>query len=129
MGQSVDPRLAASAGKARGGETPVDLVHLARHTLGDAHLEREVLQLFVTQSRIYINRLKEAGNAEQWKRAAHTIKGSARGIGAWAVAECAETAERLGHDVEDERCRNAIVALEVEVKAANEYIRSLFVEH
>jgi len=129
MGQSADPRRNAGASKTPDRDPPVDLVHLARHTLGDAHLEQEVLQLFVTQSRIYINRLKEAGTTEQWQRAAHTIKGSARGIGAWAVAERAETAEMLGHDIEDERCRKAIAALESEIKATNDYIRSLFVEH
>jgi len=110
-------------------ETPVDLVHLARHTFGDADLEREVLHLFVTQSRIYLNRLKEARDPEQWHRAAHTIKGSARGIGAWAVARRAEAAEPLGHALEDDRCRNAIADLEREVEAANTYIRGLFVEH
>jgi HPt (histidine-containing phosphotransfer) domain-containing protein len=110
-------------------ETPVDLVHLARHTFGDSDLEREVLQLFMTQSRIYLNRLKEARDVEQWRRAAHTIKGSARGIGAWAVAEKAQAAELLGHDVNDDRCRKAIAVLEKEVDAANCYIRGLFVEH
>lgn len=127
MAQFVDPLHAGKSVAAH--ETPVDLVHLARHTFGDADLEREVLQLFMTQSRIYLNRLKEARDVEQWRRAAHTIKGSARGIGAWAVAERAQAAELLGHDVGDERCRKAIASLEQEVDAANCYIRGLFVEH
>lgn len=127
MRHLVDPRRAEDAGAVP--DSPVDLVHLARHTFGDADLEREVLQLFVTQSRIYLNRLKEARNLEQWRRAAHTIKGSARGIGAWAVAEKAQTVELLGHTVDDERCRNAIAALEREVETANAYIRRLFVAH
>lgn len=129
MGQSF---IARHIGETTSGEPqsrPVDLVHLARHTLGDEDLEREVLQLFVTQSRIYLNRLKEAGDRAQWQRAAHTIKGSARGIGAWAVAERAEQAELLGHDVAEDRCRKAIVALETELDAATTYIRSLFIEH
>ncbi len=127
MGQYVDPLRVGDPVAAHG--TPVDLVHLARHTFGDAELEREVLQLFVTQSRIYLNRLKEARDVEQWRRAAHTIKGSARGIGAWAVAERAQAAELLGNDVDDERSRKAIASLEQEVDAANTYIRGLFVEH
>jgi HPt (histidine-containing phosphotransfer) domain-containing protein len=127
MGQLADPSHLRDTAEVH--ESPVDLVHLARHTFGDAELEREVLQLFVTQSRIYLNRLKEARDVEQWRRAAHTIKGSARGIGAWAVAERAEATELLGHKVEDELCRKAIAALEQEVNAANTYIRGLFVEH
>jgi HPt (histidine-containing phosphotransfer) domain-containing protein len=127
MGQIIDPHFVRSDAPAY--DTPVDLVHLARHTFGDADLEREVLQLFVTQSRIYLNRLKEARDVEQWRRATHTIKGSARGIGAWAVAEKAQAAELLGHKVDDDRCRKAIASLEIEINAANGYIRGLFVEH
>src|SRR5680860_1221609 len=33
---------------------PVDLVHLARYTLGERSLEREVLELFCTQSVLYL---------------------------------------------------------------------------
>ena len=39
---------------------PVDLVHLSRYTLGERDLEREVLQLFCSQSLIYIERLHAA---------------------------------------------------------------------
>ena len=73
----------------------IDLVHLARQTLGDVELEREVLSLFVVQSQVYLLRLQAAENAADWKRAAHTLKGSARGIGAWQLAEAAEAAEAL----------------------------------
>ncbi|MEM8813213.1 MAG: Hpt domain-containing protein [Pseudomonadota bacterium] len=72
---------------------PVDLVHLARHTLGDRALEREVLQIFVRQSTLYLKRLREARNGAERQLAAHTIKGSARGIGAWSVAELAAELE------------------------------------
>ncbi len=39
---------------------PVDLVHLSRYTLGDRALEGEVLELFCTQSPIYLERLRAA---------------------------------------------------------------------
>jgi HPt (histidine-containing phosphotransfer) domain-containing protein len=77
-------------------ERPVDLVHLSRFTLGDEKLEREVLQLFRVQTRIYLDRLEGAADGKSWRLAAHTIKGSARGIGAWAVASAAQSAEELG---------------------------------
>lgn len=72
---------------------PVDLVHLARHTLGNRDLEREVLQIFVRQSAIYLDRIQGAKSGSEQQMAAHTIKGSARGIGAWEVAECADALE------------------------------------
>jgi HPt (histidine-containing phosphotransfer) domain-containing protein len=71
---------------------PLDLVHLARHTLGDRDLETEVLRLFATQSRTLLARL-ESLEGEERQRVAHTLKGSARAIGAWEVAKAAEDLE------------------------------------
>ena len=78
-----------------GSSWPVDLVHLSRFTLGDQNLEHEVLQLFRVQARIYLERFEQASDAKQRLVAAHTIKGSARGIGAWAVATAAQAVEEL----------------------------------
>jgi HPt (histidine-containing phosphotransfer) domain-containing protein len=78
---------------------PIDLEHLGRMTLGDARLEREVLAMFSAQAAGIIAMLStlppDAGAL------AHTLKGSARAIGAFAVAEAAgnlETALRNGSD-------------------------------
>lgn len=106
-------------------DRPVDLVHLARYTLGNRNLEREVLELFLTHSVLYLNRLKQAISDKEWQGAAHTIKGSARGIGAWKIAESATHAEHLqGEALERERSR-AVAALERDIEAANSYIGSL----
>ena len=76
-------------------DRPIDLVHLARTTLGDRALEREVLQLFDRQSGILIARMRTAAPAAI-TALAHTLKGSARGIGAWRVARAAERLELAG---------------------------------
>ena len=76
-------------------DRPIDLVHLARTTLGDRSLEREVLQLFDRQSALLIARLRHAG-PDGVAMIAHTLKGSARGIGAWRVARAAEAVELAG---------------------------------
>ena len=76
-------------------DRPIDLVHLARATLGDRSLEREVLQLFDRQSALLIARLRDAG-PDGVAMIAHTMKGSARGIGAWRVARAAEAVELAG---------------------------------
>lgn len=107
---------------------PVDLVHLARFTLGNRSLEREVLGLFHTQCEIYLQRLKEAGEDKAWADAAHTIKGSARGIGAWHIATCAEAAEALKGAARETGCRDKLVELERLIGEARGYIESLLAE-
>ncbi|MBL4863660.1 MAG: Hpt domain-containing protein [Rhodobiaceae bacterium] len=73
----------------------VDLVHLSKYTLGDRSLECELLGLFRSQSGVYLQRLETAASLAEWKDVAHSLKGSARGIGAWAVGDQAEMAEQM----------------------------------
>ena len=73
------------------GEPPIDLAHLARMTLGDGALRREVLRMFLNQSRDLLDRL--AARPSEGAALAHTLKGSARAIGAFGVAACAEALE------------------------------------
>jgi HPt (histidine-containing phosphotransfer) domain-containing protein len=73
-------------------EDVIDLDHLSRMTLGERSLEREVLELFARQTEILLPRMA-AGNAALSAAAAHTIKGSALGVGAWRVARAAEAVE------------------------------------
>jgi HPt (histidine-containing phosphotransfer) domain-containing protein len=72
--------------------TVIDETHLERMTLGDRRLEREVLELFVRQTTIMLARIVGADPALA-AASAHTLKGSARGIGAWRVAHAAELVE------------------------------------
>lgn len=75
---------------------PVDLSHLRRFTLGDRNLELEILALFVEQVPVTLAALKRAETDRDWTMAAHTLKGSARAVGAWRLATLAERAEGLG---------------------------------
>jgi len=78
-------------------DAPIDVAHLKRMTLGDAGLEREVLAMFSAQAVRLIGTL--AGLAPDAAALAHTLKGSARAIGAFRVADAAgslETAIRSG---------------------------------
>src|SRR4051794_40629473 len=61
-------------------ERPIDLEHLSHMTLGEVSLEREVLQLFGRQAEMLMVRMQTAAPAVV-AAAAHTLKGSARGIG------------------------------------------------
>ena len=104
---------------------PIDLVHLARYTLGDRALESEILQLFRAQAGIYMDRLKSASDGRSWREAAHTIKGSARGIGAWGVAQAAEAAERLADGPADPAAQATAAILDSGVKQVIGYIDEL----
>lgn len=87
--------LSAAAGND-GKPSAIDEDHLARMTLGDRRLEREVLEIFVRQTTIMLNRIMGAEPALA-AAAAHTLKGSARGIGAWRVARAAEHLENAAN--------------------------------
>lgn len=66
---------------------PIDLAHLARQTMGDRALEQEVLQLFIRQAQAAQGLITTVPLAER-NRIAHTLKGSARSVGAFALADC-----------------------------------------
>ena len=72
---------------------PIDFEHLKRMTLGDAGLEQEVLAMFSAQSAKLVNTL--AAMPSDAGALAHTLKGSARAIGAFAVADAAARLEAV----------------------------------
>ncbi len=82
----------AGAATCGSGERPIDLVHLSRMTFGDRSLEREVLQLFDRQTTQLMARIRNIA-PDEIAVLAHTLKGSARGVGAWQVARAAEALE------------------------------------
>jgi HPt (histidine-containing phosphotransfer) domain-containing protein len=92
----------------------IDEDHLGRMTLGDRGLEREVLEIFVRQSTIMLTRIAAAEPALA-AAAAHTLMGSARGIGAWRVARAAERLEQAAGSDSSEADLGEAVA---ELKAA-----------
>jgi HPt (histidine-containing phosphotransfer) domain-containing protein len=72
---------------------PIDIEHLARMTLGDVSLTHEVLAMFSAQAVSLIGALTDL--PADAGALAHTLKGSARAIGAFAVADAAESLEAL----------------------------------
>lgn len=97
---------------------PVDLVHLARQTLGDRELEREVLALFVQQATMVRDRISSA-NASERKFLAHGLRGSASGIGAFGVAK---TATEIEHDPED---KSLLLHLAARIDEVKDFIASI----
>jgi HPt (histidine-containing phosphotransfer) domain-containing protein len=102
---------------AEGAPPAIDLAHLARQTMGDVALQREVLELFAEHAARVVAQIKQASKADPRREAAHALVGSARGIGAFGVARSASAIEAGVAD-----SASGIAALEVEVEAARRFI-------
>ncbi len=74
----------------------LDLNHLSKMTMGDAGLAAEVIAIFQEQAAMWGRLLSAKEPAPTWADAAHTLKGSALGIGAIRLARYCERAETLG---------------------------------
>jgi HPt (histidine-containing phosphotransfer) domain-containing protein len=70
---------------------PIDIAHLERMTLGDASLQQEVLAMFSAQTAELTGWLADL--PDNSAALAHTLKGSARAIGAFGVADAAANLE------------------------------------
>jgi HPt (histidine-containing phosphotransfer) domain-containing protein len=79
-------------------DAPIDMAHLGRMTLGDTAVEREVLAMFAAQACDLADRL--AVMPADAAALVHTLKGSARAIGAFRVADAAVDLE---HAIRDAR--------------------------
>lgn len=95
VGEAVGRAQAAACAAS-----PIDHVHLARYTLGDRDLELEILELFLGEAPRTLASIREltapgSFHPEAWITANHTLKGSARAVGATRVAAAAERSERL----------------------------------
>jgi len=91
----------SSEGSASGGaaQSPVnfrrdvlDILHLAEQTGADSGLQRELLDLFVRQSAEFMAQIRGVSVAEPGFL--HRLKGSARAIGAFELADTAAELER-----------------------------------
>lgn len=102
----------------------IDRAYLSRFTLGNADLEREVLELFVAQLPVYLEQLRSAHDAKSWRNAAHSIKGSAAAVGARRLAVIARVAEQVdAASIERER---AFAAVQEAADEARRSVAGLF---
>ena len=104
----------------------VDLDHLARYTGGDAALNAEILRLFDGQASELVEKLRsilEARDAKSWKLTAHTLKGAARGIGAFELGNAAAAAEPIDPNDVPTACA-ALDALESRTGEVRCFIKS-----
>jgi len=117
----------SSAMQAEPASRPVDFAHLARYTGGDAALNAEILRLFQGQIGEMVARLKdviEAADGKAWHDINHSIKGAARGIGAFALADAAAAAEALDPATDPAKAHSALHALKSKAMAVQLFIES-----
>ena len=81
-------------------DLPVDLNHLDRYTGGDRAINEEILRLFDEQCGQILAKLEALGQSEadakSWREMTHTLKGAARGIGAFDLGDAVAVAETAG---------------------------------
>lgn len=91
--------------------TEIDFDHLNRYVGGDRELTREVFGLFRNQVDIWGRSLTADADDDLWANVTHSLKGSARAVGALSLAESCERAEALIGD--DRRPGAREVAVEI----------------
>lgn len=105
---------------------PIDRAHLARYTLGSPILEREILALFLAQLPLSIEQLRFAATDREWQIAAHTIKGSARAVGAWQIGSLAREAEQTSGVADEEERERILATLENAYETVQSYVDGAF---
>jgi len=100
----------------------LDHEHLRRQTMGDDALGVEVLAMFLDQSAVLLRAVREAHEPRMRSDAAHTLKGSARAVGAFAVAETAHLVEMLATESSEDAVLDAVARLHADVAEARSAI-------
>ena len=89
----------------------IDFDHLNLYVGGDADLTREVFGLFRNQVEMWGKGLTADADDEIWASVTHSLKGSARAVGAMNLAEACEKAETLTGDDRRPGAREVTVEL------------------
>ena len=106
-------------------DTPVDLEHLARYTGGDKSLNAEILRLFDGQISEMVAQLQsvlEQRDQKTWRQVTHTIKGAARGVGAFGMGQAAADAEPVDPVSHPDQAGQALKVLKVQGEAVQAFI-------
>ncbi|HWA20219.1 MAG TPA: Hpt domain-containing protein [Devosia sp.] len=114
-------RIQPEGAPSKRGAGPIDMIHLSGQTLGDENLGLEVLRLFDEMSKTYFARIETSTTVPDLLQHLHTLRGAALGVGAFALAELARTAETEltdGKPVNPER----IDDIEIAVREVSEFI-------
>lgn len=90
-------------------EIEIDFDHLARYIGEDVSVYAEVFSLFKHQVEMWSKLFDAGSDDDQWRSVMHSLKGSARAIGAKNLSELCEHAEALVAEQNDEIRRTRIL--------------------
>lgn len=109
----------------------VDIAVLQGYSNGDASTEQALVDAFLAQSDLNITQMRaalEAMDDEKWRRAAHTLKGGSRSIGAAFLGELGAQAQSIS-DIADGKTAKALLAsIEQEFTKVDKALRSYIAE-
>jgi HPt (histidine-containing phosphotransfer) domain-containing protein len=101
----------------------VDFGYLETYAANDQAVIDEVLALFREQAALWMRLLDPAAENDAWRDAAHTLKGSALGVGATVLAQACAAAEQAAgmnaveRTIRLERVRDALEAALADIAA------------
>lgn len=105
----------------------VDLNQLARYTGGDEAINAEVLRLFEAQTGEMVEKLQailDACDAKSWREVTHTLKGAARGVGAFQFADAVAAAEPIDPVADRGNATLAFAAIKDGAEAVQAFIKT-----
>jgi HPt (histidine-containing phosphotransfer) domain-containing protein len=102
--------------------TAVDFSHLERITFNNVQLAHEVLALFDTQAAQLLSKIQRTRSLPELAALAHTLKGAARGIGAWKVAAACENLEHAAQIAEASALSQSIATFAAAIEEARRHI-------
>lgn len=76
-------------------EQQIDFEHLNKYVSGDVALTREIFGLFTHQAEMWGRGLDPDADDDMWESVTHSLKGSAKAVGATRLADMCEAAEDL----------------------------------
>ncbi len=101
----------------------IDFDHLNQYVSGDISLTKEIFSLFKNQVDMWTRSLRPETEDEVWGAMAHSLKGTARAVGAMGLAEYCERAEAMvgkgnrpgARDVIIEKIESSIARVKIEI--------------
>lgn len=113
---SPQPKSAAQgASPAARRAGPIDVLHLARQSLGDPGLEVEILIRYGQIVRAHADKLEHTRDLDELREHLHVIRAASVGVGAWSLAQHAhvmETELNAGEPVQKETIADLLMAVE-----------------
>ena len=94
-----------------------DKAHLRRYSFDSLDLEKELIGLFQEQLPVLISRISVVQTQDDWRLATHTLKGSARAVGAPELAALALELEQLGVQTDPAQRQSFVDRLERAARA------------